>query len=162
MRLARVRTGTGEWVSLEFGPGGVEVRAISAVRQRAARVCGGSLVVAFSLAAVAMNADNRGVPVLGPTMWIAAVVVLVAGGLGAGCWWLASVLRQRGEDRDVITADTVTAARSSVADGEVTVSISTADGAERSFSVAGHAGAVLATEFGRLLQPNGIAVATGP
>ena len=153
MRLARVRTETGEWVSLEFAPGTVEVREISPVRQRAARVCGGSLVVAFSLAAVAMNSDNRGVPVLGPVLWIAAVVVALLGGLGAGSWWLVS---GRGEGRSVIPASSVTAARSAVDAGEVTVTVTTADGPERTFSVAGHAGTVLATEFGRLLRPDGV------
>ncbi|GAA2524618.1 hypothetical protein Ahu01nite_085890 [Winogradskya humida] len=154
--MTRVSTGTGANVSLEFADGSVEVREISAAHQRAARICGGSLVGAFGLAAVGANAGARGIRVLPTVMWILALVVLVAGAGGAGAWLLWSAARKRGSDRVTITAAEVSAARSEVSDGVVTVSVTTVDGQSRSFSAAGHVGSMLATEFGRLVSPEGV------
>jgi hypothetical protein len=156
MRLTRVSTGTGATVSLEFTDASVQVREISAAHQRAARVCGGSLVGAFGLAAVGANAGAREIQVLPTVMWILALVVLVAGAGGAGAWLLWSAARRRGTDRVIIAAAEVSDARSEVSDGVVTVSVTTVDGQSRSFSAAGHVGSMLATEFGRLISPEGV------
>ncbi|RSM71635.1 hypothetical protein DMB66_07250 [Actinoplanes sp. ATCC 53533] len=135
-----------------FSSDAVEIHEMTAGRQRAARISGGSLVVAFGLAAVAVNAEDRGNHGLGVALWVMTGVLVLVGAIGAGAWWMGSALRQSRRDAVVIAAPSVTAAESVVRDGRVTVTVRTDDGPARTFSAVGHAGATLATEFARLLQ----------
>ena len=149
MRLSRVSTGSGS-VTLDFGADAVTVREVPLARQRAGWLVGGALLGVFGLAAVATNSGDRGHHRLATVVWIAAGVLLVAGLIG-GALWLLFAARGRHGNRTTIAASAVLTASSAVEGGEVTVSVRTADGTDRRFSAHGHAGALLANQFARLL-----------
>ena len=149
MRLSHVSRGSGA-VTLDFGADAVIVREVPLARQRAARLAGGALLGVFGLAAVAGNSEDRGHLRLATVAWVVAGVLLVAGLVG-GALWLVLARRGRHRDSSIITASSVLTASSAVEGGEITVSLRTADGTEQQFSARGHAGAMLASEFGRLL-----------
>jgi len=169
VRVTNVRTETGDLVTLRFAPDRVQVQRTVPARQRAARACAGGLIAAAGLAAVAANAGNSGLDVVRLVFWIAAAVVVLVGVVGGGVWWLLLATRGRADRTSAILASSVLGAQSTTADGAVTVSLTLAaearltpdaapagmlaDAPTRTFTAAGHAGSVLSTEFGRLLDP---------
>ena len=150
MVVVQARTAAGAPVTLQFAPGEVRVTAMSPARQRALRVACSLLIAAFALAAVAVNADVRGLPAVGTGLWIAAGVLAVACAL-AGGWWLSLVRVDRRRPATTITAADVSSARSDADNGSVTVTVTLGDGGEQAFSALGYQGTLLAGEFGRLL-----------
>ena len=138
--------------TVEFGDDTVTVRPQSPVRQRAVRLCGGGLLLAFGLAAVAGPVDQGWSHAAGVILWICAAVALVAGACGGAIWWLVLAARDRRRAPEVIEAGTVRSGRSEVVDGTVTVTLELAGDRERTFSASGQSGALLATHFGRMLS----------
>lgn len=177
VRVTNVRTEAGDLVTLRFAPDRVQVQRTVPARQRAARACAGGLIAAAGLAAVAANAGNSGLDVVRLVFWIAAAVVVLVGVVGGGVWWLLLATRGRADRTSAILASSVLGAQSTTADGAITVSLTLAaearltpdaearltpdaapagmlaDAPTRTFTAAGHAGSVLSTEFGRLLDP---------
>ncbi|MEV4352623.1 hypothetical protein AB0J83_49870 [Actinoplanes sp. NPDC049596] len=153
MKVPRVRTEAGQLVTLEFLPEQVEVHETAPGRQRAAKTGVGGLILAAGLAMVAVNAEDRGPGWLGPVLWIACGVVFAGAALGGLAWWLVMAARDRRRGpAATISAPDVSSAQSKTDNGEITVSLQMTDGNDRTFAAVGHSGALLATQFGRLLS----------
>ena len=152
MDVSNVRTESGRLVTLRFGDDRVEVHEISPARQRALKAFAGGLIVGIGLAAVAVNAGDRGFSGLHIVLWIVTAVVLLGGLVGGGVWWLVLARRDRKRGPSTIDAASVVGARSSAENGLVTVALQLADGADREFSAVGHAGTLLSARFGEVLS----------
>ncbi|WP_250036347.1 hypothetical protein [Paractinoplanes maris] len=157
MKVLHVTTGTGQSVTMRFADGHVAVHEVSPARPRAVRACAGGLLIGFGLAAVAVNAGDRGITGLDVALWIAVALTVVAA-VGGAIWWFLIERSDRRRPPEVITASSVVNARSTA---DVTVTLELADGSERSYSAVGHAGTLLSTGFSRLLAVAGEAGA-GP
>ncbi|WP_249998780.1 hypothetical protein [Actinoplanes sp. M2I2] len=154
MMVPHVTTEAGRSVKLRFDDDRVEVRPVSEARQRAVRACAGGLLLGFGLAAVAVNAGDRGITGLDLALWVAVGVAVLAAAGGA-VWWFLVDRRDRRHPGEMIATSSVSDARSTAEAGQVTVSLQLADGAERSFSAVGHSGALLSAAFSRLLTVSG-------
>ncbi|MCY1136839.1 hypothetical protein OWR29_02435 [Actinoplanes sp. Pm04-4] len=145
MRVPRVRTETGQVVTLLFTPDEVEVHEVRPARQQAAKLGAGGLILAAGLALVATT--------VGLVLWIVCAVLLAVSAAGL-IWWLIEGARER--DRGpaaTITPASVLSADSKTDNGEVTVTLRQALGPDRTFAAVGHSGALLSAQFGRLLAP---------
>ncbi|MBM2620896.1 hypothetical protein JIG36_35885 [Actinoplanes sp. LDG1-06] len=151
MKVPHVSTETGQSVTLQFGPEQVEVHETSPARPRAVRACVGGLLLGTGLAAVAVNAGDRGFAGLDLALWVLVALALAATA-GGGVWWFLLARRDRRRTPYVISPATVVNARSSAEAAQVTVSLQLEDGGERSFAAVGHAGAQLSAGFSRLLS----------
>lgn len=150
MVVVQARSEPGPPVTLRFSPDGVRIAPVSPARQRALRLFCGLLMGAFAVAAVAVNADVRGLHGVGTGLWVTAAVLAVTCAAAAG-WWGFAVRADRRRPAETLTATDVAAGSSTADDGTVTVALTLADGTERAFSARGYQGTLLAAEFGRLL-----------
>lgn len=150
VKVFPVCVGSGETASLRFDDTTVWITTTAGRWRRLLQWSAGSVLVGLGLAVISIGLTHVVNPQLG--LWsngVAGVLVL-AGAVGAAvagvCTWRA----ERQPDGSLSAAD-ITAARSEVLSGRVTVTVERADGTTSQFSATGMAGARVANLFARLL-----------